>query len=407
MAIILSACNSESTTSSSDNSKGEDVLTIYTSIYPLKDFTEKIGGDFVQVESIIPPGADSHTYEPTSKEIIAIAKGDAFIYNGLGMEAYAETIQSTLEKEDILMVEAAHGVETIEHTHDHSHGEEGHDEDATSEEHDHDHEHGEDATSEEHDHDHEHGEDATSEEHDHDHEHGEDATSEEHDHDHEHGEDATSEEHDHDHEHGEDATSEEHDHDHEHGEDATSEEHDHDHEHSHGDKDPHIWLDPYRAITLAENIKDALIELKPEEKDTFEKNFETLKADLEALDSEFHTVIDSKEHPEMIVSHAAYGYWEQSYGITQIPIAGLSPSEEPSQSELTEIVQLAKDHNIGYIIFEYNVTPRVAEIIREEINAEPMYLHNLETLTEDDIANDEDYFSLMKANLETLDKVLQ
>lgn len=318
IALLLGACNSESVNSNS--SQKENVLTIYTSIYPLKDFTEKIGGDFVHVESIIPAGADSHTYEPISKEIIEIAKADAFIYNGFGIEAFAETIKDAIGNESIYIVEASRGVETIEHNHE-------------------------------------------------------------------------------EHDHGEANEDDENREDDEHKEQE--------HSHNHGDTDPHIWLDPYRAITLAENIKEALIELKPEEKDTFEQNYETLKANLEELDSQFHTLVNSKHNPEMIVSHAAYGYWEESYGIKQIPIAGLSPSEEPSQSELKELVQLAKEHDISYIIFEYNVTPSVTEIIREEINAEAMYLHNLETLTSDDIENEEDYFSLMKANLETLDEVLQ
>jgi zinc transport system substrate-binding protein len=336
LALLLGACNSEE---ANNNSEDGDKLTIYTSIYPLKDFAEKIGGEYVAVESIIPPGADSHTYEPTSKEVIEIAKSDAFIYNGLGMEAYAETIQETLQREDVMIVEASSGVEVIEHKHDHAH------------------------------------------------EHAE-------------GE-ANEEEHDHSHSEGE-ASEEEHDHEHEEGESSEDE-----HHHDHGDQDPHVWLDPYRAIVLAENIKDALIELKPEQQETFEQNYETLKKELEELDSQFHTLIASKENPEIVVSHAAYGYWEESFGITQIPIAGLSPSEEPSQSELSDIVQLAKEHEIKYVIFETNVTPKVAEIIREEINAEPLYLHNISTLTEEDLENGEDYFSLMKANLETLDKALQ
>ena len=49
----------------------------------------------------------------------------------------------------------------------------------------------------------------------------------------------------------------------------------------------------------------------------------------------------------------------------------------------------------------------MAEIIQKEINAEPLYLHNLESLTEEDRQNGEDYFSLMKKNLEALDKVLK
>ncbi|CDO04641.1 putative zinc transport system zinc-binding lipoprotein AdcA precursor [Oceanobacillus picturae] len=341
--LFIAACNSESENMAAENNdESDNPLKIYTTLYPLEDFTKKIGGEFVEVESIMPLGADAHTFEPTSKQMVDIAGADAFIYNGMGMESYAESMSSALESEDVALIEAAEGIETVEHSHEHDH--EG-DEEST------------------------------------------------HEHDHE-SEDATTEEHDHE---SEDATTEEHDHE---DEDAT-------HDHNHGDMDPHVWLDPIRAIALAENIKDQLVELKPEEEETFEANFETLKADLENLDTDFHNLIDSKENPEMIVSHAAYGYWEDNYGVVQIPIAGLSSSEEPSQKELTEVISVAKEKDLKYVIFEQNVTTKVAEVIRNEIGAEPLQLHNLSVLTEEDAENDEDYFSLMERNLETLNKALQ
>ncbi|MGE7764901.1 metal ABC transporter solute-binding protein, Zn/Mn family [Peribacillus sp. NPDC096540] len=58
-----------------------------------------------------------------------------------------------------------------------------------------------------------------------------------------------------------------------------------------------------------------------------------------------------------LVSHAAYGYWER----------GLSPSQEPSQKELQEIVQESTEHGVHYVIFEQNLTPKVAEMIQNEI----------------------------------------
>ncbi|MBC5635359.1 zinc ABC transporter substrate-binding protein [Ornithinibacillus sp. BX22] len=320
LLLLLAACNTndENASSAAGVQNTDNTLTIFTSIYPLEDFAKKIGGEHVQVNTLIPPGADSHTFEPTSKDILDIAKADAFIFNGLGMESYAEKVKETLKKEDVVFVEAAEGIEAIPHDHEH---------------------------------------------------------------------------------HGEEAS---HDHD---GDDHQDSEHDDGHHH--GDQDPHVWIDPYQAIVLAENIKNTLVDLKPEAREEFEENFETLKQDLEALDEEFHQLVDSKENPEMIVSHAAYGYWEKSYGIKSIPIAGLSSSQEPSQSELTKLIQVAKEKDLKYVIFEQNITPKVAKVIQDEIGAEALYLHNLSTLTDEDIESGEDYFSLMERNLETLDKALR
>ncbi|ASK62803.1 adhesin [Virgibacillus phasianinus] len=183
-----------------------------------------------------------------------------------------------------------------------------------------------------------------------------------------------------------------------------NEDHHHDDGHHHGDHNPHIWLDPIRMIDMAGIIKGDLIELNPEEKELYVQNFTSLKKDLLALDKEFRTTLQNKENTEILVSHAAYGYWESRYGIEQIAISGLTSSDEPSQKELTQIIDKAKKDDINYVIFEQNGSDRVSQIIQEQIGAKALQIHNLSVLTEEDIQNDEDYFSLMKHNLSVLDQ---
>jgi len=107
-----------------------------------------------------------------------------------------------------------------------------------------------------------------------------------------------------------------------------------------------------------------------------------------------------------VVSHAAYGYWQERYGIQQISIAGLSPSQEPSQQQLTEIIKESEEHHLKYVLFEQNVQSNVAKVIQDEIGAKSLTLHNLESVTEEDMKNNEDYFSIMEKNIETLQTVL-
>jgi zinc transport system substrate-binding protein len=192
-----------------------------------------------------------------------------------------------------------------------------------------------------------------------------------------------------------------------HEHEGEEEHHDDEHAgHNHGDKDPHVWLDPIRSIQLAENIKDTLAELKPEKEEEFNKNFEELKGNLENLDEEFHTELEKLPGNRIIVSHAAYGYWEQAYGIEQVAVTGLSPSNEPSQKELQNIIEIAEKYGLKYVFFEQNVTPKVAEVVRKEIGAEALRIHNLSVLTEEEIKNKEDYFTLMHQNLDILSKAL-
>lgn len=184
-------------------------------------------------------------------------------------------------------------------------------------------------------------------------------------------------------------------------------EHQHEHEddgHDHGGRDPHIWLDPLRMIDMAHIIKQELVNLAPEFQDQFAANYEKLKKDLIALDQEFIDTLKEKAQKDIIVSHAAYGYWEDRYGIKQLSISGLMAGNEPSQKELTHIVEQAKDKHLKYVIFEQNGSDRVSKIIQEHIGAEALYIHNLEVLTEDDLAKQADYLTLMRLNLSVLDQ---
>lgn len=378
IAVFMGGCNKNSSAPPEKQIKENTskTLKVYTTIFPIEDFTKKIGGKYVDVKSVYPAGADAHTFEPTLKAMMDIADADLFIYNGAGLEMFIDKAEKTLANEKVEMVEASKGIELLR-GHDHNHG-------------DHEHEHGEDHTD---GHAHENG----------DEEHGHEATEDEHDghnHGHEdgHNHEAGHEEHGH-----EDHTEDKHDHGHEEG----TEEYDHhDHGHHHHDQDPHVWLDPIHAIKMAENIKDALSEALPSAKDEFDKNFQNLKEELEQLDVDLRDTIDSAEHKELLVSHASYGYWQHRYGIHQISIAGLSPENEPSQKHLQSIIETTKEHGIHYIIYDQIPSTKVVKVVQKETGTKPVTLHNLEYLTEDDIKNKEDYFSIMNKNIETLKTVL-
>lgn len=184
-----------------------------------------------------------------------------------------------------------------------------------------------------------------------------------------------------------------------------SDPHHEDHDgHQHGDVDPHIWLDPLRMITMGEMILNTLIELDPSHEDQFHAHFNAFKEDMLTLDQAYTDTLQDKKQKDILVAHAAYGYWEERYGIEQIAIRGLTAESEPSQKELTNIVDIAKERNLHYIIFEQNGSDRVVQIIQDYLDAEALYIHNLEVLTEDDIKTNEDYISLMQKNLQVLDQ---
>jgi zinc transport system substrate-binding protein len=309
-SLLLSACSN-----TNNQSKDDEKLVIYTTVYPLQFFTEKLAGDLVTVHTIYPPGADEHTFEPSQRDMMKIADANVFFYIGLGLEGFVDKATKTLAKEDVEFVALGEKVQIdeVEHLGDDVHQEE-----------------------------------------------------------------------------------DEHE-DHGHEDDG----------HQHGDIDPHIWLDPLYAKQLALGIKEQLTEQLPEAKEQIEANYQSLEHDLDELNSAFAETINNGVHKEIIVSHAAYGYWEKRYGLEQISILGITSGSEPTQRELGRIVDLAKEKNIKYILFEQNVSSKLGEIIRDEIGAKTLTLHNLSTLTEDNIKNKETYFTLMYQNLNSIKTALK
>ncbi|MFC3747844.1 metal ABC transporter substrate-binding protein [Paenibacillus sp. GCM10012306] len=205
------------------------------------------------------------------------------------------------------------------------------------------------------------------------------------------------------HEHGED------EHGHDHGE---GEEHDHghgegeDHHHDHGGLDPHVWLAPALAVKEVRNIESALAAAAPEHAEAFKANADAYISKLEALDQEFREATKEVKRKDFITQHAAFGYLAKEYGLTQVPIAGLSPEEEPSAAKMAEIVKFAKTHNVKTIFFETLVSSSVADTIAKEIGAKTAVLNPIEGLTEEDRSNNLDYLGIMRQNLEALKTAL-
>ena len=110
VALVAAACSGGDTDKESTSNKEEDALSIYTTVYPLQYFAERIGGDHVDVSSIYPPGANEHTFEPTQKDMMALADADLFFYIGLGLEGFVEKAKTTLANEQVKLVATADDV---------------------------------------------------------------------------------------------------------------------------------------------------------------------------------------------------------------------------------------------------------------------------------------------------------
>lgn len=170
--------------------------------------------------------------------------------------------------------------------------------------------------------------------------------------------------------------------------------------------DPHVWLDPVLAQKEVESIKAGLISADSANKADYEKNAVAYIAKLKELDTEFKTGLKDVKRKDFITQHAAFSYLAKQYGLTQVPIAGLSPEQEPTPDKLAGIIKFAKENNVKTIFFETLVDPKVAETVATEIGAKTDVLNPLEGLTDEDKQKNLDYLGVMKNNLEALKKAL-
>ncbi|MDR0964748.1 MAG: metal ABC transporter substrate-binding protein [Clostridium sp.] len=145
-AVLLAACGIR-TTDTADTDKISVVATIFAPF----DFARQIAGDKAEVTMLLPPGSESHSYEPTPQDIIAIQNCDVFIYAGGDSDAWVESILDSMNTSNIRIVtlmdcvdvveeEIVEGMQDDEHDHenDDEHAEDEHSkEEHPEEEHDH------------------------------------------------------------------------------------------------------------------------------------------------------------------------------------------------------------------------------------------------------------------------------
>lgn len=184
------------------------------------------------------------------------------------------------------------------------------------------------------------------------------------------------------------------------------------HSHSEGEEghshelDPHTWLAPSLAMKEVESIKEQLVKLYPKKESVFTSNAEKYLTKLKALDEEYQTTLSNAKQKSFVTQHAAFGYLALEYGLTQVPIAGLSPEQEPSPTRLAELKTYVQDNDIQYIYFEENANDKVARTLANEANVKLLVLNPLESLTKEQMKNGEDYISVMKENLAALEKTV-
>lgn len=95
-AALLSGCGGAAAGSSA-SSAPESKLQVVATVFPAYDFARAVCGDLAEVKMLLPPGAESHSFEPTPKDILAVEGSNLFVYLGGDSDAWVETLLESVD----------------------------------------------------------------------------------------------------------------------------------------------------------------------------------------------------------------------------------------------------------------------------------------------------------------------
>ena len=273
--LLLASCGGEKPQESSK-------LQVYTSFYAMYDFARLIGGEKADIYSLCPVGTEPHDFEPKTSDMAKLSEADIFIYNGMGMEAWAEKTASSAGNDELMIVKASDGIPHIAENYD-----------------------------------------------------------------------------------------------------------------------PHVWLDPSNALHEIKNIKDAFCEKDSANADYYNSNFAECERRIKQLINDYKSASQNFTDRNVVTAHEAYGYLCNAFNLNQTAIEGIQGESDPSPARMAEIIDFIKTNNIKYIFAEALDTSKTVDSVAKETGAQLLTLNPFEG---DKDGND--YFTVMKQNLEALKKAL-
>ncbi|MEU6857540.1 anchored repeat ABC transporter, substrate-binding protein [Glycomyces sp. NPDC046736] len=175
--------------------------------------------------------------------------------------------------------------------------------------------------------------------------------------------------------------------------------------HVHGEIDPHVWQSVTNTKAYVQVITDALVELDPGGRETYEQHRDAYLAELDDLDAEVAAAIDAipEEHRQLITTHDAFGYLADAYDMQIAGFVVPNPAAEPSARQVEQLTATIADLDVPAVFVEPNLHARASVLrqVADDLGVQVCTLHG-DALPQDAPT----YIDMMRQNASELSRCL-
>lgn len=173
-------------------------------------------------------------------------------------------------------------------------------------------------------------------------------------------------------------------------------------------EDPHIWMNPYGALSMSKQIAAALSKADPQHKAVYQQNVKHFEQAMKKLHADFLAGLSNCQNREVVhVGHLAFRQLADAYGLELQSLSGTSHQGEHSVYKLTGLVRQVRKKHIPAIFTEQLLSPELAAAIAQEAHVQVLPLFTIEEVSKTDFEQGVTYEELMRRNLEQLKKGLK
>ncbi len=163
--------------------------------------------------------------------------------------------------------------------------------------------------------------------------------------------------------------------------------------------DPHIWLDPVRAIAIVTAVQERLSQIDPDNAATYRANAAALVVQLTRLDEAIRTRLLPVASVPFIAFHDAYGYFSRRYGLQPAGYFASDPQRRPGARTIARLAALVRDGTVSCAFAEPQFDTRIVLAIAAD---QPLRIGRLDPLGIDIEPGPALYETLLMGNAEAI-----